>query len=201
MDRYVLQDLVLPPAGVEKFIEYVDREMGIWPLWLCPLRGVERGEERSFHPYAGDEAWAVNVGVWGPGPREWRAFERVNRGLEGELARLGGMKWLYAQVFCSEEEFWGRYDRARYEALREKWGAASLPSVWEKVRRKEREISGEKRFMFRIWPVSGLYGVWKAWMGGDYLVKREREGRLVWAVVFILGLLMGILAFLWVRHD
>jgi len=47
------------------------------------------------------------------------------------------VKWLYAQVFCSEEEFWGRYDREEYEGLREKWGAGSLLSVWEKVRRRQ----------------------------------------------------------------
>jgi Delta24-sterol reductase len=53
------------------------------------------------------------------------------------VREAGGVKWLYAQVFCSEEEFWGRYDREEYEGLREKWGAGSLLSVWEKVRRRQ----------------------------------------------------------------
>lgn len=208
MDRYVLQDVVLPPARAAEFTEWADAELGIWPLWLCPLR--ELGEaERSFHPRprppAGgpDAAWGINVGVWGSGPRDGERFERVNGALERELERLGGMKWLYAQVFCSEEEFWGRYDRDGYVALREKWGAGSLPSVWEKVGRKERgrEREGWKGVLWKVWPVSGLYGVWRAWGGGDYLVKREREGRRVWGVVLILGLLLGMLALMWVRHG
>jgi len=203
MDRYILQDCVVPARTAEEFISYVDSELGIWPLWLCPLRKLARGE-RSFHPHAGDQEgeMALNVGVWGPGPSEGRAFEGVNWRLEGKLRELGGMKWLYAQVFCSEDEFWGMYDREGYETLREKWGAGSLPSVWEKVRWKERkERKGLKGLLWKVWPVSGLYGVWKAWGGGDYLIKREREGWLVWAILLVLGLLLGMLSLVWVRHN
>lgn len=69
---------------------------------------ARRGGGRSFHPHActGDgEVMALNVGVWGPGQKDWGHFEAVLAGLEGKLGELGGMKGLYAQVFYSEEEF------------------------------------------------------------------------------------------------
>jgi len=63
------------------------------------------------------------------------------------------MKWLYAENFYSEDEFWvsssssnvgggeanGIYDRAAYSLLRQKYGAdtGNLPSLWDKVRRKD----------------------------------------------------------------
>jgi delta24-sterol reductase len=205
MDRYILQDCVLPASRAGEFIEWVDVQMGIWPLWLCPVRGLGEGESRSFHPWPrgrGDRDWGLNVGVWGPGPTEWSAFVEINRGLERKLGELGGMKWLYAQVFCSEGEFWERYDREGYEALREKWHASSLPSVWEKVRRKDKgmEIKGVKGWLWKVWPVSGLYGVWRAWGGGEYLVKRERERRDVWVVVLFAGLAVWMVALSWVGH-
>lgn len=209
MDRYVVQDCVLPPDNAGEFVEWVERELGIWPLWLCPVKGLRQGGEwRSFHPYPlgargeGEGAdWGLNIGVWGPGPKDTEAFVSVNRGLEQELERLGGMKWLYAQVLYSEEEFWKLYDRDAYEALRKKWHATSLPSVWEKVRRKERrKREGWKGVLWRVWPVSGLYGVWRAWGGGDYLVKRDPQGWFVWVVILVLGLLLGILALMWMRQ-
>jgi len=86
---------------------------------------------------------------------------------------------LYGRVFYTEEEFWGIYDETRYAALREKYDATSLPTVWDKVRdrgRKE-DIGGGvrgalRRFAKRWGFLSGLYGVYKAVRGGDYLMKK-----------------------------
>ncbi len=40
---------------------------------------------------------------------------------------------------------------------------------------------------FGSWQVSGLFGVWRAWAEGDYLVKRERDLRGLGAFFLILG--------------
>jgi Delta24-sterol reductase len=193
MDRYVLQDLVLPHGHAEAFVRHVDAELGIYPLWLCPVRKMGAGE-RSFHPHAGEDEMPVNIGVWGPGPTDRERFVEVNRRLEMKLRELGGMKWLYAQVFYAEEEFWALYDRSGYEALRRKYHATSLLSVYEKVKRTVRKTSGIKRVVFSIWPLSGLYGVWRSFIGGDYLIARERSGILFWSL--LIASLVGIFAVL-----
>ncbi|CAI6255365.1 unnamed protein product [Periconia digitata] len=35
----IVQDLVLPVPTSREFAEWVDKETGIWPIWICPLRG------------------------------------------------------------------------------------------------------------------------------------------------------------------
>ena len=59
--------------------------------------------------------------------------EGVDRELEHKVRSLGGIKWLYAQGYYTQDEFWAIYDRKWYEAIREKYHATHLPSVYDKV--------------------------------------------------------------------
>jgi delta24-sterol reductase len=189
-DRYIIQDLAIPAGNAAKFTEYVDGAFGLFPLWLCPLRRDAResmGHPKAYYGEVGGakgngryEGEYINVGVWGPGPPAEVEYVRMNRGLEEKVKELGGLKWLYARVFYSEDEFWGIYDRARYDGLRERYGATALPTVWDKVRDKKRsdDVGGGlrgtlRRFVKRWGLLSGLYGVYKAVLGGDYLLKRK----------------------------
>ena len=92
---------------------------------------------------------------------------------------LKGMKWLYAQTYFSEEDFWKDFNKDWYELLRAKYHAESLPTIYEKVRvdpesgkrTKESATIGQK--LLDIWPISGLYGLRKAIESGDYLQARN----------------------------
>ncbi|KAI1211317.1 FAD-binding domain-containing protein [Annulohypoxylon truncatum] len=201
--RFVVQDVGLPYEAAEPFVDYVSEHLGIWPLWLCPLK-TPAGP--SFHPHLrsasdlpdGDgnsnsysnsnsrssssqgkkgEGQMLNIGVWGWGPKDGDAFVRANRDLERRVDELGGMKWLYAHTYYSEPEFWRAYGghRARYEALRERYRAESLPSVYDKVRVKV-DPKGEKDWKSRVkatWPFGGLVGIWKGIKSRDYLLHRR----------------------------
>jgi hypothetical protein len=184
--QYIIQDLALPTSRAPEFIEYVEESFGFYPLWLCPLR--RDGRVSMAHPIstkredgAGGEEDLLNVGVWGPGPANQAAFVKVNRELEAKVRELSGVKWLYAQAFYTEDEFWDIYDRKGYEALREKYHATSLPTIYEKVRvdlsKKENDGRGPikawlREIVLSTWPLSGVYGVYKTIMGGDYLLAK-----------------------------
>ncbi|KAJ3495310.1 hypothetical protein NLG97_g3486 [Lecanicillium saksenae] len=123
----------------------------------------------------------MNFGVWGPGSRDRNEFKLVNRRLEAKVHELGGKKWLYAHTYYSEREFWDIYPRDKYDALREKYGATHLPSVYDKVKvdieAEERALRASWRArvaarFWNIWPLRGLYGYYKAARGGDYLLTR-----------------------------
>jgi Delta24-sterol reductase len=186
--KYVVQDLALPYSTAELFVDYTDETFGIYPLWLCPLK---QDHLPTMHPHSKEyEAdgktlkQMLNIGLWGTGPKNHTEFLRKNRDLERKLRELGGMKWLYAHTYYDEDEFWGMYDREWYDMLREKYGAASLPSVYDKVKvdvealkRAEAENSSLLRSLIKRWPFSGLYGIKKAIDSKTYIDARKAQWR------------------------
>lgn len=180
--NYMVQDLALPFATVEKFINYTTESFGIWPLWLCPLR---QSRLPTMHPHFPDtEADGktlkpmLNVGLWGAGPAQYDRFVAKNRELERRLRDLHGMKWLYAQTYYGEDEFWEMFDRQWYEGLRTKYNAGSLPSVWHKVRvdpeaQKKAANGSWLTWALQFWPLGGIWGLRKAIESGEYLLARN----------------------------
>ena len=182
--QYIVQDLLLPQASAYDFINYVNTKFGFWPLWLCPIK---LGQEVSMHPDLANDAYHkdkavsfLNVGVWGPGPSDFAQFVEVNRQLEQEVRKLGGIKWLYAQAYYTEHEFWSIYDKKWYDELRDKYRATYLPNVYEKVRvdlskgfrGSETWSEWLQSLLWSIWPVSGLYGVVKTLYEREYLLAQ-----------------------------
>ncbi|KAK5626206.1 hypothetical protein RRF57_001921 [Xylaria bambusicola] len=179
--RFFVQDLGIPYDTAEEFIKYTTKSLDIWPLWLCPLK-TPKGP--SFHPHvrqssSPDSTEMLNIGVWGWGPKNQADFVRVNRALEAKVNELGGMKWLYAHTYYSEPEFWDAFGgRPAYEALREKYRATSLPSVYDKVKVGEDTAGkGWKPFIKSLWPMGGLYGIWKGIQSKDYMLHRHATWR------------------------
>ncbi|KAI5922807.1 FAD binding domain-containing protein [Camillea tinctor] len=182
--RFIVQDLGIPYEQAEAFVDYTAAELGIWPLWLCPLK-TPAGP--TFHPHLrqnnAQSGEMLNIGVWGWGPKDKQEFVRVNRALEHKVDALGGLKWLYAHTYYDEDEFWRTYgNRGWYEALRAKYNAASLPSVYEKVKVRDGAAAqdgaqGWKAWVKATWPVGGLYGIWKGIRSGDYFLHRRAEWR------------------------
>lgn len=181
--KCMIQDLVLPYSTAEQFVEYADKVFGIWPLWLCPLR---QSPLPTMHPHLKETDSKgralepmLNIGLYGWGPSQPDEFVKANRDLERKVRELGGMKWLYAQTYYSEQEFWDIYDREWYDALREKYDATSLPSAYEKVR-ADTDTDGAKRAtgtglgikLRNMWPFGGFYGIKKAINSGTYLQAR-----------------------------
>ncbi|KAF2727414.1 FAD-binding domain-containing protein [Polyplosphaeria fusca] len=189
-DRYIIQDLALPASAAASFLDFIDARFGTYPLWLCPLPPDTRGS--MAHPHAlatrGEPRHEqyINVGVWGPYPSSEAGYVAANRDIEAKVRELGGLKWLYARTFYTEDEFWGIYDRERYAELRARYRASGLPSVFEKVRdepgrRREERFGGTgwkgmvKRWVLCTNLTRGFYGIWKAVWGGDYLLERKRK--------------------------
>jgi len=191
--RFVVQDIAMPFETTERFVDYTASELGIWPLWLCPL---QRRGPPTFHPFttvpapvdqktpankavAADETrqddLMLNVGVWGWGPADPAAFVQKNKELEDKVRELGGMKWLYAHTYYSPEQFWDMYrGKAWYDALREKYKAVFLPTVWDKVHVDAGKASQKKRHWLKsIRPLGGFYGIYKSIQSKDYFLHRN----------------------------
>ena len=140
--EYIAQDLGVPLERTAEFMDFVDRELGIRPLWICPLKP----DPKSPLQLNGlDVPMVINVGVWGSRYRSYNEFVAANRLIEKRLYELGGKKWFYAYSFYTENEFWSIYDKTWYDRLRKKYHATSLPTVYDKISvTKQVEVSSKR---------------------------------------------------------
>ncbi|RMD39323.1 hypothetical protein DV735_g5809, partial [Chaetothyriales sp. CBS 134920] len=194
-DYYLVQDVGVPYSKVPEFVDWLHDILHIYPLWLCPLRltrdtpDADHGLHSEFAHIdpESDDSWLMNFGIWGPGSFNRSEFVRLNRLLELKVQELGGKKWLYAHAYYTEDEFWAHYDRKSYDAVRAKYGATWMPSVYDKVKvdteAKERELHNWMPWLlalfWSIWPLRGLYGVLMTLLGGEHLLKTANQAQTI----------------------
>lgn len=208
-NTFTIQDIAMPFETAETFVGYLDEQHPIWPLWLCPMK--RRGPP-TFHPFTTapgpkttsvsrdilglpeapehhqkaeeDDMMMLNIGVWGhEGTFDPPAFVEKNRAIEDKVRALGGMKWLYAHVYQAEEDFWAAYGgRGWYDALRVKYKATVLPSVYDKVHVRwddvEAAITARRTTQSRFawlkgyWPIGGFWSAWVSYASNDHVLHR-----------------------------
>lgn len=145
--------------------------------------GQERDDEEETT--TDQTTMMLNIGVWGhEGTFDPAAFVTKNRALEDKVRELGGMKWLYAHVYQPEEEFWAAYGgRGWYDALRAKYKASMLPSVYDKVHVKWDDVATaiaarqktQSRFAWlkSYWPIGGFWSAWVSYASNDQVLHRN----------------------------
>ena len=129
----VIQDVDIPIEHAPRFLAFLAREIGIWPVWMCPI-GPQRDATR-FTLYPMQRRWYVNFGFWDV-VRDRVAHEpgHFNRKIEDEAARLGGIKSLYSESFFTRAAFDAAYGGEAYRALKVKYDPAGrFPDLYEKV--------------------------------------------------------------------
>lgn len=179
LDYYMVQDVGVPYESVGEFQTWLHEQHNIYPLWLCPLR-LQRDTPDSGYGLHSEFSKPgtpdlLNFGIWGPIAGNRRDAIHSNRALEQKVEVCGGKKWLYAQAYYTEDEFWRHYDRESYDALRSKYSAEYLLSVYDKVK-MDVDAVGEAAMSSTVrthWPTQGLKGVYKALTGGDYVLQKK----------------------------
>lgn len=170
-ELFIIQDMALPWTNVESFFEWIDEKFKIYPQWLCPLFADGAGGGLNPHHDATSSSGSdliLNLGIWGPCPGK---VVTTNQAIEAKLRELNGMKWLYAATYYQKEEFWAIYDQKRYDDLRDKYNATTLPNVYDKVGGSSKNRGPGLTGIWSIWPLAGIYGVLSCIKGGDYLRK------------------------------
>ncbi|WP_344313314.1 FAD-binding oxidoreductase [Fodinicola feengrottensis] len=117
----VVQDIEVPVDKLPAFLDFFHREIGISPVWVCPLRQARKDLTWDLYKL-NPEILYVNVGFWSsvdlaPGQPD----DTHNRLIEAEVERLGGRKSLYSTAFYSEEEFWRLYNGEAYAMLKKRY--------------------------------------------------------------------------------
>jgi FAD/FMN-containing dehydrogenase len=128
----VIQDVDIPIEHAAGFLDFLAREIGIWPVWMCPIGPQADCARWTLYPM--ERRWYVNFGFWDvmrtgePHPRG-----HFNRAIERAAAAAGGIKSLYSESFFPRDEFDATYGGAAYAALKAKYDpAGTFPTLYEK---------------------------------------------------------------------
>ncbi|RZR92736.1 hypothetical protein BHM03_00021091 [Ensete ventricosum] len=137
-DMHVIQDMLLPMHKVADALEFLHREMEVYPIWLCPHRLFKLPVKTMVYPEPGfeldpkqgDTSFAqmfADIGVYyAPGPvlrgEEFDGAVAVHR-LEEWLIQNHGFWPQYSVSELSENNFWRMFDRELYDHCRRKYKA------------------------------------------------------------------------------
>lgn len=147
---HIVQDMAMPMAQAQHFMEDVERRFNTFPLWLCPMK---RDDDSQFLANYLTENDIVSIGLWGSSLETHQRFIAANRELEDMLSSRGGKKWFYAHAYYSEQDFWHLYDKTSYVELRRVAHATHLPSIYEKAT------------VHKLFKISTRRGLWRTIFG------------------------------------
>jgi len=128
----VIQDVEIPVGRGADFLRFFAADVGMSPVWLCPLR-LRGSQAWPLYPMKPGEVY-VNFGFWGTVPLPpGRGDGYYNRLIEEQVAALGGHKGLYSTSFYPEDQFWARYNGPAYTALKREYdGGGRLAGLYDK---------------------------------------------------------------------
>jgi FAD/FMN-containing dehydrogenase len=130
----VVQDVEIPVDRLGEFLDWFDAEVGMRPVWLCPLYA---GRKWPTYPLQPHEVY-VNVGFWGNvgvGPEAPNAPR--NRAIEAKVHELDGHKSLYSEAFYDRDTFDQLYDGANLARVKDRYDPDHrLTSLYDKAVRR-----------------------------------------------------------------
>jgi FAD/FMN-containing dehydrogenase len=117
----VIQDVDIPAAHAAAFLAFLLGEIGIVPIWLCPIRAPDPARPFTLYPMTPGSRH-VNFGFWDVVERR-EAFEPgyFNRLVERHVLEAGGIKSLYSDAYFTREEFARAYRLDAYAALKARY--------------------------------------------------------------------------------
>ncbi|MEV1016906.1 FAD-binding oxidoreductase [Micromonospora sp. NPDC049801] len=135
----VVQDVEIPLDRMADFLRWFAADVGMTPVWLCPLRLREPegpGSARSWplYPLHPGQDY-VNIGFWGSVPIASGAADGdVNRTIERRVSELGGHKSLYSDAYYDRDAFDRLYGGETWRAVKDRYDPDHrLTGLYEKA--------------------------------------------------------------------
>ncbi|AVQ85621.1 MULTISPECIES: FAD-binding oxidoreductase [unclassified Variovorax] len=129
----VIQDVDIPIRSAPAFLDFLQREIGILPVWICPVHVPDPSACFALYPLEAGTLH-VNFGFWDVIERH-EAHEpgHFNRLVEQEVLRMGGIKSLYSDSFFTREEFGRAYGMDTYTMLKRRYDPEGrAPDLYDK---------------------------------------------------------------------
>ena len=116
----VIQDVDIPLPRASEFLDFYLREIGILPMWICPIGATVDAQRFTLFPRR-REAY-VNFGFWDvKRTREPHPPGFFNRLIERQVTALGGIKSLYSDSWFERDEFERAYGGATWRQLKARY--------------------------------------------------------------------------------
>ncbi|MEV0805275.1 FAD-binding oxidoreductase [Micromonospora sp. NPDC050200] len=135
----VVQDVEIPLEATGEFLRWFAGNVGMSPVWLCPLRlrepaGAGAARAWPLYPLRPGQTY-VNIGFWGSVPiAEGAADGDVNRSIERAVSEMGGHKSLYSDAYYDREAFDRLYGGDVWRAVKERYDPDHrLTGLYEKA--------------------------------------------------------------------
>jgi len=127
---FFIHDFYTPSLRADDVIHRFMELTGIFPIWLCPIKGTQTPQFLSPH-FGGSNF--LNIGLYGI-PQTNLPIPQLSAQLEKELISYGGRKMLYSFTYYDRESFSKIYSETKYNELRKTFFAEkAFPSLYNKV--------------------------------------------------------------------
>lgn len=103
----IIQDIGVPVCALEDFMTFLDDTLRCEYYWLCPIARWHRSNTLTFGPRSDEDRtqmW-INVGIWGPGPKDEADFVEVNRIVERKTNELGVSRLFTPELITLRRNF------------------------------------------------------------------------------------------------
>jgi Delta24-sterol reductase len=110
--HHVVQDMLVPMDRLSQCLDVFDKEVAIYPLWLCPFvipSNASAGQKhRGFvHPArdaksGAEEELFVDVGAYGNPSVQGYEARATHRRLEDFVRKVGGYQMMYADSYMTK---------------------------------------------------------------------------------------------------
>lgn len=120
----VTVDVFLPFSKADAFLEWHQREMNFYPLWVVPYtrqRDYEWLSAEFFQTCR--DAMFLDVAIYGMKQSDERNVYKL---IEDKLQELGGVKTLISHNFYSEQDFWKTWNRNNYRQVKARTDPANV---------------------------------------------------------------------------
>ncbi|XP_072032621.1 delta(24)-sterol reductase-like [Amphiura filiformis] len=130
--RHVIQDMLVPMADLSSALKCFDKELKLYPLWLCPF--FLPSQPGLVHPPNNQDEMYVDLGAYGTPHREGFHFRETTRRVEEFVRSVHGFQMLYADSYMTREEFRQMFDHSLYDKLREEFKCKkAFPEIYDKI--------------------------------------------------------------------
>ena len=127
----VIQDVEIPIEHAAEFAQFLHGEIGIKPVWICPVTGYDPSVSYSLYSMKPHTLY-VNFGFWDVVKTDHEEGY-FNKAIEAKVRKLDGQKSLYSTSFYSREEFGELYNEGGYRQLKIRYDSTGkLNNLYEK---------------------------------------------------------------------